>query len=250
MYIFRPIACINVLTVTALASTVDVEDTVGFPVSKIRCSATSVSFCILFLLYYNVPVSLFCPHSLYCSSPSALWLCAVRRRWRGPAGMNWEQARAPGRHGMRKEYVNGPRRQRLFGICKMNEIPSPSQHHHHLSFPHFLSHVCVTRLVKSLSLKLPRSMGHQSEKLSNMRKSKRERKGGGRWEKLGRGWLQIVCLMAATQEAISGDLLSVMRAPELPGSLFSLLFSVGHHCLRASGYHRWPRLLKLLCLQF
>lgn len=46
-----------------------------------------------------------------------------------------------------------------------------------LSFPHFLSHICVTRLVKSLSLKLPRSMGHQSEKLSNMRKSERERDG-------------------------------------------------------------------------
>lgn len=41
----------------------------------------------------------------------------------------------------------------------------------------FPSHICVTRLVKSLSLKLPRSMGHQSEKPSNMRKSEREREG-------------------------------------------------------------------------
>lgn len=46
-----------------------------------------------------------------------------------------------------------------------------------LSFPHFPSHICMTRLVKSLSLKLPRSMGHQSEKPSNMRKSEREREG-------------------------------------------------------------------------
>lgn len=42
-------------------------------------------------------------------------------------------------------------------------------------FPHFLSHICVTRLVKSLSLKLPRSTGHQSEELSNMRKSEGEK---------------------------------------------------------------------------
>lgn len=46
-----------------------------------------------------------------------------------------------------------------------------------LPFPHFPSHICVTRLVKSLSRKLPRSMGHQSEKPSNMRKSVREREG-------------------------------------------------------------------------
>lgn len=162
----------------------------------------------------------------------------------GPDGMNREQDRAPGPQRMWREYVNGPGSRGYLVFARWMKF-SP-----HLSFPHFLSHVCVTRLVKSLSLKLPRSTGQQSEKLSNMRKSEGEKRMGRRWEKLGQGWLQIVCLMAATQEAISGDLLSVMRAAELPGSLFSLLFSVGHHCLRASGYHQWPRLLKLLCLQF
>lgn len=71
-------------------------------------------------------------------------------------------------------------------------------------------------------------MGHQSEKPSNRRKSEGEDEGERKREKLGQGWLQIVCLMAATQEAISGDLLSVMREADLPGSLSSLSFSVGY----------------------
>lgn len=46
----------------------------------------------------------------------------------------------------------GTRQQRLFSICEMNEILPPS-------FSHFPSHICVTRLVKSLSLKLPKVYG-------------------------------------------------------------------------------------------
>lgn len=69
-----------------------------------------------------------------------------------------------------EEICKWRRRQRWFGICKMNEILSSL-------FPYFVFHVCVTGLVKSLSLKLPRSTGHRSKELSNMRESERERDG-------------------------------------------------------------------------
>lgn len=86
---------------------------------------------------------------------------------RVPDEMTWKQDSAPANV---EGICKWARQQRLFGICEMNEI-LPSLF---LIFP---SHICVTRLVKSLSLKLPRSMGHRSEKPSNMRKSEREREG-------------------------------------------------------------------------
>lgn len=45
-----------------------------------------------------------------------------RRRRRVPDEVTWKQDSAPGQHRLWREYVNGPRQQRLFGICEMNEI--------------------------------------------------------------------------------------------------------------------------------
>lgn len=175
-------------------------------------------------------------------TPLLFCLWGVTWRWCVTPQMRRTGTRTvhPANRGMWREYVNGPGSRGYLVFARWMKFSS--------LFPHFLSHICVTRLVKSLSLKLPRSTGHQSEELSNMRKSEGEME--RRWEKLGWGWLQIVCLMAATQAAISGDLLSVMREADLPGSLSSLSSSVGHRCWRASGCHQWPPLLKPLCLQF
>lgn len=114
-----------------------------------------------------------------------------------------------------------------------------------LSFPHFPSHICVTRLVKSLSLKLPRSMGHRSEKPSNMRKSERERE-GEEVSEIGPGMIAN-CLSNGCHPGSHFRWLVIRHERGRPARipLLTLLLS-GPPYLRASGYHRWPRLVKLL----
>lgn len=118
-----------------------------------------------------------------------------------------------------------------------------------LSFPHFPSHFCVTRLVKSLSLKLPRSMGHRSEKPSNRRKSERERE-GERVREIGPGMIAN-CLSNGCHPGSHFRWLVIRHERGRPARipLLPLLLS-GPPYLRASGYHWWPHLLKLLSLQF
>lgn len=114
-----------------------------------------------------------------------------------------------------------------------------------LSFPHFPSHFCVTRLVKSLSLKLPRSMGHRSEKPSNMRKSERDRE-GEKVSEIGPGMIAN-CLSNGCHPGSHFRWLVIRHERGRPARipLLTLLLS-GPPYLRASGYHRWPRLVKLL----
>lgn len=117
-----------------------------------------------------------------------------------------------------------------------------------LSFPHFPSHICVTRLVKSLSLKLPRSMGHQSEKPRNRRKSERERE-AEKVREIGPGMIAN-CLSNGCHPGSHFRWLVIRHERGRPARipLLTLLLSGPPH-LRASGYHQWPPLLKLLCLQ-
>lgn len=118
-----------------------------------------------------------------------------------------------------------------------------------LSFPHFPFHICVTRLVKSLSLKLPRSMGHQSEKPSNRRKSERERE-GEEVREIGPGMIAN-CLSNGCHPGSHFRWLVIRHERGRPARipLLTLLLS-GQPYQRAWGYHQWPHLLKLLCLQF
>lgn len=140
-------------------------------VLQLRYSAASVLF---FFFFFSPEVSCHIPldhilHPLFvmmqtlspglCALASATvvtpLLYASGGCHRVPAGSGWDDLKG-GWHTWPRENVERickwARQQRLFGICEMNEILP-------LSFPHFPSHIFVTRLVKSLSLKLPKVYG-------------------------------------------------------------------------------------------
>lgn len=93
---------------------------------------------------------------------------------------------------------------------------------------------------------MPRSMGHQSKKPSNRRKSERERE-GEKVREIGPGMIAN-CLSNGCHPGSHFRWLVIRHERGRPARipLLTLLLS-GPPYLSASGYHQWPPILKLLC---